>query len=293
MSGALAGGLVLGVASAGAIGCGFALQHRGAARLPRLVVRRPFHSLALLAAAPVWVGGFVLGLAGWAAYVVALRLAPLSLVQAASAGGVVVLVFTGGRPSRTEGLSAAAALAGLVLLGLSLAGGAAGGRAPPAAVGAWLGASAAVAVVAALAAGRRLAPGAGLGTAAGTLYAAADVATKEAVGGGTRLVLVPVILAASALAFAALQLGFQRGSRMATAGLATLWTNALPIVAVTVVFHERFPSVLSEAARIAAFAVLVPVAVVLTRSGSRESSPEPSSLRISPRTPLTEQSIKC
>jgi hypothetical protein len=102
-----------------------------------------------------------------------------------------------------------------------------------------------------------------------------------------------VILAASALAFAALQLGFQRGSRMATAGLATLWTNALPIVAGTVVFHERFPSGLSEAARIAAFAVLVPVAVVLTRSGSRESSPEPSSLRISPRTPLTEQSIKC
>ena len=67
MSGALAGGLVLGVASAGAIGCGFALQHRGAARLPRLAVRRPFHSLALLAAGPVWVGGFVLGLARWAA----------------------------------------------------------------------------------------------------------------------------------------------------------------------------------------------------------------------------------
>jgi hypothetical protein len=266
MSGALAGGLLLGVASAGAIGGGFALQHRGAAGLPPLVIRRPLGSLASLTRAPTWVGGFVLGLAGWGTYVAALRLAPLSLVQAASAGGVVVLVFAGGRPSLREGLGAVAALAGLALLGLSLTGATGGGNASPLVLSAWLVASAVVAAVAARAAGRVLAGGAGLGTAAGVLYATADVATKDAVEGGVRLVLVPIVLAASGLAFAALQLGFQRGSRMATAGLATLWTNALPIVAGMVVFHEQFPPGAPGAARIVAFVVLVAAATVLARS---------------------------
>jgi hypothetical protein len=272
MNGALAGGLLLGVASAGAIGGGFALQHRGAAGLPPLAIRRPLRSLAALARSQVWLAGFVLGLLGWAAYVAALRLAPLSLVQAASAGGVVVLVFAGGRVSRVERLGAAGALVGLVLLGISLAGGAGGGHASPVALTVWLAVSGAVAAVAGGGAGRGLAGGAGLGTAAGTLYAAADVATKEAVGGGARLLLVPLILGASGLAFAALQLGFQRGGRLATAGLATLWTNALPIAAGTIVFHERFPRGAAGAARVAAFALLVVAAAVLARAGSREPS---------------------
>lgn len=276
MSAALAEGLLLGVASAGAIGGGFALQHRGAAGLPPLALRRPLRSLASLARAPVWVGGFVLGLSGWAAYVVALRLAPLSLVQAASAGGVVVLVLAGRRPSRLEGLGAAGALVGLVLLGVSLAGGAGRGDASPLALAAWLAASGVFALVAAGPASRRLSPGAGLGTAAGVLYAAADVATKEAVGGGVRLVLVPLILAASGLAFVALQLGFQRGGRLETAGLATLWTNALPIVAGMAVFHERFPSGAPGVARASAFVLLIVSAAVLARAREVSSTNESS-----------------
>jgi hypothetical protein len=259
-------GLLLGVASAGAIGGGFALQHRGAARLPRLSVRRPLRSLASLAHAPVWIAGFMLGLAGWAAYVAALRLAPLSLVQAASAGGVAVLAFAGGRPSRLEALGGAGALAGLVLLGVSLSWTGGGRSASPLVLALWFGSSCLVAALAAGPGARRLSAGAGLATAAGLLYAAADVATKEAVGGGLRLVLVPVVLAASGLAFTALQLAFQRGGRLATAGLATLWTNALPIVAGTVVFRERFPSGAPGAARILAFLVLVAAATVLARA---------------------------
>jgi hypothetical protein len=272
MSGALAEGLLLGVASAGAIGGGFALQHRGAAGLPPLSIRRPVRSLALLAKARVWVAGSAFGLAGWAAYILALRLAPLSLVQAASAGGIVVLVLAGGRPSRMEGLGAAAALAGLVLLGLSLSNGTTGGAAAASALVLWLGLSGVGAAVAAAAAARGIVDGAGLGVAAGILYAAADVATKEAVGGGARLLLIPLVLLASGLAFTALQLGFQRGGRMATAGVATLWTNALPIVAGTVVFQEHFPSGASGAERIAAFTVLVSAAAVLARTGLHESS---------------------
>jgi hypothetical protein len=267
MSGVLAGGLLLGVGSAGAIGGRFALQHRGASGVLPLSVRRPVRSLASLARAPVWVGGFALGLAVRAAYVAALRLAPLSLVQAASAGGVLVLVAAGGRPSRIERVGAAGALAGLVLLGVSLSGVSGGRGVSPLALAVWLGASGVAAAVAAGPAARWLAPGAGLGTAAGTLYAAADVATKEAVGGGVRLVLAPTVLAASGLGFTAVQLGLQRGSRMATAGLATLWTNALPIVAGTVVFRERFPPGAHGALRVFAFVLLVAASTVLVRDG--------------------------
>jgi hypothetical protein len=267
MSADLAGGLLLGVASAAAIGGGFALQHRAAAGLPPLSIRRPLRSLASLASAPAWIGGFVLGLAGWAAYVAALRLAPLSLVQAASAGGVVVLVFAGRRrQDRLERLGAAGALVGLVLLGVSLTGVNGGRSASPLVLALWLAVSCAVAALAAGPVARRLAAGAGLATAAGRLYAAADVATKEAVGGGVRLALVPLVLAASGLAFTALQLGFQRGGRMTTAGLATLWTNALPILAGTVVFRERFPSGAPGAVRIVAFLVLIAAATLLART---------------------------
>src|SRR5207253_10145295 len=51
-----------------------------------------------------------------------------------------------------------------------------------------------------------LAPGAGLGAAAGVLYAAGDVGTKAAVAGGGRLAFVPVLLVCHGLAFVALQL---------------------------------------------------------------------------------------
>jgi hypothetical protein len=273
MTAALGGGLALALASSGAIGGGFALQHRGAAGLPPLSLRRPLGSLVLLARTPVWLGGFVLGLAGWAAYVAALRLAPLSLVQAASAGGVAVLSIGGGRRSRVERLAVAGSVAGLALLGVSLGGATGGGVASPAVLAAWLSASAPAAACAAGPAARRFAPGAGLGTAAGILYAAADVATKEAVGGGVRLVLVPVVLVASGLAFAVLQLAFQRGGRLATAGLAAVWTNALPIAAGTVVFHERLPGGVAGAARVAAFGLLVAAAAALARG---QSPPSPS-----------------
>lgn len=284
MSGALGGGLLLGALSAGAIAGGFALQHREAAALPPLSIRRPLRALGALVRRPFWSAGFAAGLCGWAAYVAALRLAPLSLVQAASAGGVVVLAFAGGRPTRRERAGVGAALAGLVLLGLSLSGGSGGDAASALALGLWLGASAVGAALAAGPLARSLPPGTGLGTAAGVLYATADVATKEATGGGMGLALVPVVLAASGLAFAALQLAFQRGGRLETAGLATLWTNVLPIVAGSVVFREPFPGGASGFARVAAFGLVVAGAILLARGGgdgvssARVDAPAPLAL---------------
>jgi lysylphosphatidylglycerol synthetase-like protein (DUF2156 family) len=115
---------------------------------------------------------------GWALYLSALALAPLSLVQACSAGGIGLLALLVSRRgavlSKRERVGVVSSIAGLALLGISLAGGSAGGRpGSAAAVAAWLAASCARAATAAGPAADVLAPGAGLGVAAGVLYAAA------------------------------------------------------------------------------------------------------------------------
>jgi hypothetical protein len=256
-------GLVLGAASAVAINGGYSLQHRHAAALPPLTLRRPAHSLALLFRSGPWLAGFLAGIGGWALYVAALKLAPLSLVQACAAGGVGVLALGLGRLERSEWIGVGSAFAGLVLLALSLGVHTRSSRGDWIAVALWLVASAAAAALATLA----LPGGAGLGTGAGVLYAAGDVATKAAVGGGARLLFVPALLACHGLAFVCLQLAFQRGGRLATAGLAVLWTNALPIAAGTLLFSESLPPGLRAAARISAFALVLVGAVALARPG--------------------------
>jgi hypothetical protein len=257
-------GIALAVVSAVAIGGGYALQHAGASLLPPLTLRRPLHSLVSLFRSRRWALGFFGGIAGWALYVEALRLAPLSLVQAASAGGIGVLALTGGRLARAERLGVGAALAGLVLLALSLGSHATTARGSAVAVAVWIGVS--LAAAGALA---RFAPSAaGLGTAAGVLYAAGDVATKAAVGGGGRLLFVPVLLACHGLAFVALQLAFQRGGQLASAGLAVLWTNALPIAAGTVLFAEGLPPGIGGGLRLGAFLLVLLGAVALSRRGT-------------------------
>ena len=272
----LAAGLALALASTIALNLGWLVQHDAVAALPPFSLRRPLRALSALLRSPRWVAGFVAGLAGWAVYIAALALAPLSLVQAVSAGGIGLLALAavrrrGARLAAREASAVAVSIAGLVLLAASLAGGAATGRAVT--VGAvllWLAASAVGVVVLAGPVARSLAGGAGLGLAAGTLYAAGDVATKAAVGG--HAVLIVAVLAAHGSAFAALQLAFQRGKALVTAGLNTLATNALPIVAGLALFHEALPGGAAGATRFAAFVLVVCGAVLLARSGAPEGA---------------------
>ena len=247
------------------------MQHDAVATLPTLALRRPLQALGALLRSPRWLGGFVTGLAGWALYIGALALAPLSLVQGVSAGGIGLLALAvqrrrGERLSRRENTAVALSIAGLALLAASLAGGVAHGRATTiAAVLFWLAGSLVAVVVLVGPVSRVLAGGAGLGLAAGTLYAAGDVATKAAVGGDT--VLIVAVLASHGAAFAALQLAFQRGGALVTAGLNTLATNALPIAAGLLLFHEHVPAGVAGAARLVAFVLVVAGAGLLARSG--------------------------
>jgi hypothetical protein len=269
----LASGLALALASAVALNWGWVAQHAAAGALPPLTLRHPVRSLLSLLRDRAWLTGVAVGTGGWAFYIAALAFAPLSLVQATSAGGMGVLAFLarrrGARLSRAQWAAVAIAGAGLVLLGVSLAGGtAAAAHASWVAVAVWLGVSAAVAALAAIPGSLVLAGGAGLGVASGVLYAAGDVATKTVVDGGGWWRIggfVAALLAAHSTAAVCLQFGFQRGDALATAGTSTLLTNAVPIAAGVVLFSERLPGGALGAIRVLAFVCVIAAAGLLAR----------------------------
>ena len=276
----LALGLLLALASAATLNWGYVVQHGETAQMPPLSLRQPLASLRSLFTNLRWLAGFLAGIGGWVLYVGALAFAPLSLVQAASAGGIGLLALlvwktTGTNLARREWIGVAIAVGGLALLGISLAGERpGGGHGSWLAVGAWMALSLLAAALAVGPGARLLTTGAGFGVAAGVLYAAGDVGTKAVVGGGVWLIVIPAVLAFHGLAFVALQFGFQRGGALATAGVATLFTNALPILAGVVVYHELLPTGILGVLRVVAFAAVILGAAVLARGAS--SSPPPA-----------------
>ena len=276
----LAAGLLLALLSAGALNWGWIVQHASASALPPLTLRRPVESLRLLFRDRKWVAGFVTGIAGWGLYIAALALAPLSLVQAVSAGGLPLLAVLARRNgavlSRRQWTAVGAAAGGLFLLAVSLSHGASGSaHAGAASLTVWIVVSFGAAAAATAADSSLLAAGAGLGVASGILYAAGDVATKAAVGGVAWVPFVVLVLVAHGAAFACLQLGFQRGGALVTAGSATLFTNLLPIVAGLALFGDHLPAGALGAARIAAFGGVVVGAVLL--AGDASAQPRPAS----------------
>jgi hypothetical protein len=280
----LAAGLLLALVAAGALNIGFFVQHGATNTMIPLSLRRPWRSVRLLVTNRQWMVGYVTGWVGWGIYIAALALAPLSLVQAVSAGGVGVLaivVHRFGTPLLArERRGAAIAVGGLVLLGVSLI--ARVPTAPPAHTSTLLIVIAIGSGVAGLLAGLALAsirPAASLGSAAGILFGVGDLATKGAVD-GNGLMFVPILAVCTALGFVALQLAFQRGRVLETAGLSTLVNNLIPIVGGLVVFHETLPKGLAGIARVASFVAVVCGAVLLAHPPhepvSSRDSPEPS-----------------
>jgi hypothetical protein len=262
-------GLALALGSAVALNWGWLEQHGRAHKLPRLTLRRPVASLRLLFGERSWVVGFSVGIGGWALYVAALALAPLSLVQGTSAGGIALLAALAHRRGhvvgRTDWWGVVAAVAGLALISASLAGGAVSAVRPQAgALAAWLAVSGAAAAVTFFSRG---------GIAAGLLYAAGDVATKAAVFGGIWLAVVPAVLAAHGLAFVSLQLGFQRGDALETAGAASLLTNALPIAAGLALFGEHLPGGVLGVVRVVGFVLVIGAAGMLGRRRQPQDAP--------------------
>jgi hypothetical protein len=261
--------LVVTLISAVAINWGYLIEHGAASGLPPLSVRRPLLTVRLLLASRRWLSGFALETSGFILYLVALALAPLALVQSVAAGGIGVLALLVARVSRTrlekrERIGVTIAIAGLVLLAISLAGGSAeGAGASWYATGLWLAASVGAAIAAITVGTRPLPGGAAFGLAAGILFAGGDIATKSVVSGGSHLLLGPAIVGFYAGGTLMLQSGFQRGRALATAGIATLATNAIPIAAAMTLFREPLPGGALGVIRVAAFVSVVISAVWL------------------------------
>jgi hypothetical protein len=290
--------LLITLVSALALNWGYLREHDAARHLPPLSIRRPWRAIRLLLSSRAWLTGFASEMTGWGLFVLALALAPLALVQAVSAGGIGILaaLVTHFRPSRLSGperLGVGLSIAGLALLGASLAGGAdAGSEASWLSLGLWLLGSAGAAA-AVIGPGRSLlGAGAAFGAATGVAFAAGDVATKATVAGD--VALAPVLVACYGAGTMLLQMGFQRGGALVTAGLATLLTNAIPIVAGMTIFHEPLPGGAFGALRVLAFVTVVLSAVLLAREdgsaagvGSR-TAPSPRKPR---REPISAASV--
>ena len=265
----VATGLELG--SAALVNLAYVREHEAAAALPVLSLRRPAHSLRLLLTDRSWLTGFAMENAGFGLYVAALALAPLAIVQSVGAAGLGLLAVASsraaGRPlGRRERLGTAVSLLGLACLGLSLLRGSGqGSGGETGAILAWLLATAGLAAaVAAWARRRRRADRAVFdGVAGGLLFSAGDIATKVMTQGGARILFALALIAGYVGGTSMLQIGYQRGSALTTAGIATLLTNALPIAAGTALLGEPLPGGALGALRVAAFAAVIAGGVLL------------------------------
>jgi enterochelin esterase-like enzyme len=121
----LLGGLLLALGSAALINLGFLLQHQGLADSAHRAIR-PAHSgtLSVLRGAfrnRVWLAGQALGWIGFLSQIVAVAIAPLSLVQAFAAGGLALSVplaagFFAQRITRSQVLAVMLMAASLAVL---------------------------------------------------------------------------------------------------------------------------------------------------------------------------------
>jgi hypothetical protein len=263
--------LVVALASTTLTNVAYLREHDAAAALPALSLRRPLHSAWALVTDRSWLVGFAFEAGGFALYVVALALAPLSLVQSIAAGGIGILAFVsarlgGRRLERHELAGVIVASIGLLVLAASLGGGS--GEGSGGTIGGivlWLGATAAAALLV-LALGRRLGTLAvSEGIAGGLFFAIGDISVKVATQGGFRAVFAVSVVAGYALGTVLLQVGYQRAGALTVAGLATLLTNALPIAAGSVVLGEPVPSGVFGDLRVVAFAAVTLGAILLAR----------------------------
>ncbi len=261
-------GLALSFLSALVVSWAYTREHAAATVMPDVSVRHPLRSARQLVGARDWMIGFTAESGGWLVYLMALKLAPLALVQAVNASGVGVLalIMTGGRPSRLstrERWAVTASVLGLVLLAVSLVGAAPSEAGPPA-IGAviWLG-SMLVAAGLLVAASPRFAHAAVLGGAAGLLFAGGDTSAKMMVQGGSWLLVAVPLVVFYGLGSIQLQSAFQHGNVLISAGMANLVTNAVPILAGILLLRQSMPHGIQLVTEVLAFATILLGAMLL------------------------------
>ena len=250
-------GILFSLACALATNLGFLFKHRGACAAPDVTLAHPLRSAAGLFRSKWFTIGMLVAIVAWGFHVVAMALAPLSLVQAVISGGLVLLTViaerwfgcsVGTRQWAGVGLTAL----GLVLLAVTL----------PSHTGEHSSYSL-VAMIAfesgLLALGTFLVlnpklgnhehHGVFLGAAAGILFGVSDVSIKAMTGViGSQGVLGLVspwlvcCIAASVLAFYASARGLQKGEAVPVITLTSAAANVTAISGGILVFGDPMPS---------------------------------------------------
>ncbi len=228
------------------------LKHRGCHRVDPVSIRRPLSSVRALATSRWFAAGWGLAAIAWSVNVLALSMAPISLVQAVLAGSAVALAVMaqgifGDPVERRQWFALMLGGAGLALLVLtvpSFSGSHSGFD-----LAAMLGFEGGLALLAAgLVTGHRSERFSGRGSVmlaaiAGTLIALAGVAIKGLTGAGgvSVAVLGPWILLTvlvGVLAQYAAAAALQRGGAIETIGLMGLVANAAQIAGGILVFGD-------------------------------------------------------
>ncbi|HEX8977335.1 MAG TPA: hypothetical protein VF781_12540 [Solirubrobacteraceae bacterium] len=118
-------GILFALFCALATNVGFLFKHRGACAAPAVNMRHPLRSARGLFGSRLFAIGMLIAAGAWIFHVLAMALAPLSLVQAVLAGGVVLLAIMAERTfgleiSRRQWIGIGLTAVGLLLLGLTL-----------------------------------------------------------------------------------------------------------------------------------------------------------------------------
>lgn len=267
-------GLALAVACAVATSVAFLLKHRGAVLAPPVRVRHPLRSAADLFRSRWFAFGWVVAVGAWGLHVGALALAPLSIVQAVLAGGLVFVAvfaerFFGFRLGRRQWAGVIVTALGLAVIGVTTGGDEAQAR--PYAVAALIAVECGVLVagvlVAAFATHHRVpsvVQGLLLGAAAGALFGVSDIAIKflvDDIASGVLELISPwtaAALIASVVAFYASARGLQIGPGVEVIAITSVAANLTAIIGGILVFRDPIGSdALEVVGRVLAFALVI------------------------------------
>src|SRR3954451_11012667 len=118
-------GILLALVCAFATNLGFFYKHRGACAAAPVDIKHPLRSAKSLWSSKWFAIGMLVAISAWGFHVAALAIAPMSVVQAVLAGGVVLLAAIGERlfgfeVGARQWLGLGLTGVGLVLLGVTL-----------------------------------------------------------------------------------------------------------------------------------------------------------------------------
>jgi drug/metabolite transporter (DMT)-like permease len=273
-------GMLLALACALATNLGFLYKYRGACAAPAVDIRHPARTARSLFSSRWFAIGMAVATGAWAFHVAALSMAPMSVVQAVLASGVVLLAVMaerlfGFQIQRRQWIGLAFTAAGLVLLGVTLPAGH-GSDSQFSLAGMIAFEAGLIGMGALLIAGPRVgAPdhhhGVMLGAASGILFGVSDIAIKAISGmwgaHGVAALLTPwlaVTVAASIAAFYASARGLQDGEAVPVIAITGVAANVAGIAGGIVVFGDPMPgTALGIAAQCLAFTLVI-VAAALT-----------------------------